>query len=207
MKQLVFATENPGKLREVSTFAANYDIEILSPTQAGLSVEKVEETGTSYQENARLKIEPYLGQGAASKLVICGDDSGMEIEALGGEPGIRTRRWKGYEMTDQEIIDYTLQRLRSETNRRVISRTVLAYTVRGGEAKYVSGELKGRIARHPFNVPGQEGFPFRQLFVVTGNTEVPMWKFDELSLEQRNGKLSHRESAFLKLFHALGWTK
>ena len=146
MKQLVFATENPGKLREVSTFAANYDIEIFSPTQAGLSTEKVEETGNSYQENARLKIEPYLRQEAAKKFVICGDDSGMEIEVLSREPGIYTRRWNGREMSDEEIIKYALDKLKGKKNRKVTSRTVLAYSNKGNPVAYVEGELNGRIA-------------------------------------------------------------
>ncbi|MDO8335435.1 MAG: non-canonical purine NTP pyrophosphatase [Candidatus Saccharibacteria bacterium] len=207
MKQLVFATENPGKLREVRVFAGNYGVEVLSPSNAGLKQHQVEETGTTYEENAKLKVKSCLGQEAAKQLVICGDDSGMEIDALGGEPGIHTRRWLGYEMSDDEIIEHTLKSLSGEKNRKVTSKTVLAYSNHGSPIQFVTGELSGRIAEESFDVPNQEGFPFRQLFIVNANPEIPMWKFDELPLSERNGQLSHREKAFLKLFKELGWAK
>lgn len=207
MRQLVFATENPGKLREVRIFADNYDIAVLSPSQAGLIQEKVNETGNSYQENAKLKVESCLGQEASKQLVICGDDSGMEIDALNGQPGIHTRRWLGYEMSDDEIIEHTLKSLVGEKNRKITSKTVLAYSDHGKPIQFVTGELNGRIAEESFDVPNQEGFPFRQLFIVDADPEIPMWRFDELPLAERNGHLSHREQAFLKLFQALGWDK
>lgn len=207
MKQIVFATENPGKLREVSAFANNYGVQVMSPSQAGLEPSKVDETGSSYEENARLKVESCLGQEAAKQLIICGDDSGMEIDALNGQPGIHTRRWLGYEMSDDEIIEHTLKSLSGENNRKITSKTVLAYSDHGKPIQYVTGELNGRIAGESFDVPNQEGFPFRQLFIVDGDPEIPMWKFDELSLPERKGQLSHREQAFLKLFQSLGWAK
>jgi len=207
VKQLVFATENPGKLREVSVFADNYGVKVLSPSQAGLEQANVEETGSSYEENAKLKVESCLDQEAAKQLIICGDDSGMEIDALNGQPGIHTRRWLGYEMSDDEIIEHTLKSLSGEQNRKVTSKTVLAYSSHGNPIQFVTGELNGRIAKESFDVPNQEGFPFRQLFIVDTEPEIPMWKFDDLPLSERNGHLSHREQAFLKLFQALNWTK
>lgn len=208
MNKLVFATENPGKLREVRVFANNYDVEVLSPSEAGLVQVKVEETGNSYEENARLKVESCLGQEASKQLVICGDDSGMEIEALGGEPGIHTRRWNGSHMSDQEIIEYTLKKLSKETNRSVTARSVIAYSAFGSPIEYAQAVMKGHIIKvvDP-SAPVQEGFPFERLAVVDGDPDIPLWKFGQLSISDRNGRLSHREQAFLKLFQYLNWTK
>lgn len=202
--EIVFATENPAKLREISSFAAHYGVSVKSPSQAGLEPVSVEETGTNYEENARLKVEPYLAQEKAQDLIICGDDSGVEIEALGGEPGIHTRRWKGYRMTDQEIIEYTLERLKGEQNRRMFTQSVVAYSLHGGPIQLVRGHMKGRIVEEiEPGVPEEEGFPFRQLVVVEGDPEIPLWKFDSLTPDERRGQLSHREMAFLALFKKL----
>lgn len=208
MKKLVFATENPGKLQEVGIFAAQYDVEILSPRQAGLEQVGVEETGTTYEENAKLKIEPYLKHPSAKEFVICGDDSGIEIEALNNEPGLHSRRWLGYEMSDEEIINHALERLQGVKDRKVVSKTTLAYSAFGGEIGYTVGELTGQIA--PDRVKEavkSKGLPFRELFIVDTNPPIPLWDFEKLSLAERNGRLSYREAAFLGLFKALGWDK
>lgn len=204
--KIVFATENPGKLREVRQFANEYGVEILSPSQAGLKPESTEETGTSYQENAGLKVKTYLSQTAAKNFIICGDDTGIGIDALDGEPGLHTRRWLGHEMSDDEIVGYTLGRLHTVTEPKRTARfvSVVAYSVHGGPMQYETGELDGRIAVNTLpEVPKQSGFPFRQLFIVTGKTETPLWKFDTLESSKREGLLSHREAAFAKVFGVL----
>ncbi len=208
MNQLVFASENQGKLTEVSKFAAQYDVEVLSPSQAGLTAEKVEETGGTYEENAKLKIQPYLNQKTTNELVICGDDSGIEIEALNNEPGLHSRRWLGYEMSDEEIISYALERLKGIDNRKVVSKTTLAYSAFGSEIKYIAGKLEGEVAPDRIeNAIKVEGLPFRELFIVDADPPIPLWDFERLSLSERKGRLSYREAAFLGLFQALDWTK
>lgn len=202
--EIVFATENPAKLREISAFAKHYDVGVKSPSQAGLKPVSVEETGATYEENARLKIEPYRMQAKAKDLIICGDDSGVEIEALNGEPGIHTRRWIGRRMTDQEIIEYTLERLKGEANRRMFTQSVVAYSLFGQPVEIVRGDMRGRIVEEvEQGVPEEKGFPFRQLVIVAGEPEIPLWQFDSLTPDERGGRLSHREMAFAALFKEL----
>lgn len=202
-KQIVFATENPGKLNEVREFAALYDITILSPSEAGLDPIEVEETGTTYEANARLKVEAYMNQPRAKELIICGDDTGCEIPALNNEPGIHTRRWLGYRMSDDEIIGYVLGRMHGITDRRAVFKVTVAWSEYGGDIKIATGETWGEIAIKPFDgAVKQEGVPFRVIFQV-GNPPIEYWKFHGQSLKERGGKLSHRQAAFKQLFEAL----
>lgn len=204
MKTIVFATENPGKLNEVRQLSAFHGYDILSPSQAGLQPVEVEETGTNYRENARLKVEAYLAQDAAKNLIICGDDTGIEIRALDGEPGLHTRRWLGYRMSDDEIVGYALGRMHDIEDRYAVFKSTVAYSVHGGEIQYVEGELPGTITRLPLkDAPKQEGVPFRRLFILEGERSMPLWQFDQLKISERDGLYSHRETAFLQMFSAL----
>lgn len=203
MKQIVFATENQGKVHEVAIFAEHYGYEILTPSQAGLKPVEVDETGTTYEENARLKVKAYLKQDVAKDLIICGDDTGIEIRALGGEPGLHTRRWLGYRMSDDEVIGYVLGRMHGIEDRRAVFKSTVAYSVFGGEIQIVTGELAGRITSIPMKADVQPGVPFRKLFVIDGEPEIPLWKFDEMPIAKRGGIHSHREKAFLEMFEEL----
>lgn len=202
-REIVFATENPGKLAEIRKFSEQYDIKVLSPSEAGLTPHDVEETGTTYQENAALKVEAYRNQDQAKRLIICADDAGIEIDALGGEPGIHSRRWLGHRMSDDEIVKYATDRLRGVPlkNRTARFLSTVAFSIMGAPVRYVNGEMRGYIreAVDP-NIPPQEGFPFRQLFIVEGDPDIPLWRFDDLDPEERQGLLSHREQALYQLF-------
>lgn len=201
MKKIVFATENPGKLAEMRQFAANFNIEIMSPSEAGFAPVSVDETGTTYRENARLKVEAYVTQDVAKEYIICGDDSGIEIDALDGEPGLHTRRWLGYSMSDDEIVGYALGRMHGINNRSATFKSTVAFSDGAGDIQYVFGEMKATLATTPLaDAPVQEGFPFRRLLIVDGESPIPLWQFDTLALDDRPGKYSHREAAFKALF-------
>ena len=124
--KLVFATENPGKLREINTFAQHFGVEVISPSQAGFEPRDVEETGSTYEENAALKVQAYASQPKGKEFIICGDDAGIEIAALNGEPGLHTRRWLGYKMADQEIACYALGRMHEKNDRRAVFKSTVA---------------------------------------------------------------------------------
>ena len=201
--RIVFATENPGKINEVRKFSEQFGVEILSPSEAGLASREVEETGNDYETNARLKVEAYLDQPVAKNLIIIGDDTGIEIDALGGEPGIHTRRWLGYRMSDDEIVGYAFGRMHGipKEKRTATFRSTVAYSINGGDIHFVTGELPGSITETPMlDAPHQEGVPFRRIFTVTEG-HIPLWQFDETPPDKRS--LSHRESAFKKLFEIL----
>ena len=199
----VFATENPGKLHEIQKLAAEYGIEVLGPSEAGLESTEVDETGATYEENAALKVRSLLGQAVAKEFVIFGDDSGIEIEALDGEPGLHSRRWLGYRMSDDEIIGYALGRMHGIKNRKAKFVSVIAYSVGGQEIQFRRGELQGSLTEVPdINAPNQEGFPFRKIFQVTAERKMMLWEFDNMIAAER-GVLSHREQAVDLMFKSV----
>lgn len=109
-KELLYATTNPGKVAEIRRHLAGHGIIILSPQDLGIKLD-VPETGKNLDENAVIKARAY-GKLAGGRLVMT-DDTGIEIAALNGEPGIRVRYWKDGKtrMGDEEIIEYALQEL------------------------------------------------------------------------------------------------
>ena len=174
-------------------------IAVLSPADVGLSLD-VDETGHTLEENAALKTRAYLDHLGAGYVVV-GDDTGVEIDALDGEPGIHVRRWTGSRMTDEAIIVYCLERMRGipPDQRGAQFRTVFAVGVPGGELALFDGTLRGVIldAADPLRI---EGFPFESIFYV------PEWDklFGEihfLPAEEKAPFVTHRERA---LHHALG---
>src|SRR5688572_5276477 len=105
MKILV-ATKNPGKAREINSFLGN-SFEVVSLDNFP-DAPDVKETGETFEENAVLKAKKYFEW---SGIPTVADDSGLEIDYLVGEPGVLSRRWPGYEATDQELIDMALKKM------------------------------------------------------------------------------------------------
>src|SRR4051812_15283266 len=110
MQKLLIATHNPAKVAELSKGIKHYlnNVEIISLKELHISDEP-EEIGKTFIENSRLKAEYY---GNLAKLPAIADDGGLTIDALNGEPGIQSKRWLGRDATDQELIDYTLQKMK-----------------------------------------------------------------------------------------------
>ena len=194
--QLLYATTNPGKLMEVSKYLAPYRIALVAPTQVGVTID-VEETGHTLEENAALKASTYLK--LLPHMLVMADDTGIEIDALSGEPGIHVRRWqdKTTPMSDHAIIDYCLARLRGVPKplRGAQFRTVIALGVPGGAVELFDGILRGEIAEAPAPLK-YPGFPFETLFYV------PEWgkllgDIHALPVEEKmqQGYLTHRERA------------
>src|SRR3989344_1901983 len=102
MKKILIATKNKGKIAELSSFISKLNFKVLSLKDVGIK-EDVEETATSYEENSKKKALFYAKR---SGLPAISDDGGLEISALGGAPGIKSRRWLGYEAKDKELIEY-----------------------------------------------------------------------------------------------------
>lgn len=195
--RLLYATTNPGKLFEVSKYLAAFGIDLVSPAQAGVTSE-VEETGQTLEENARLKATAYLAR--VSDMIVMADDTGVEIDALHGEPGIHVRRWQDHRtpLSDQAVIDYCMERLRGipRGQRGAQFRTVIALGRPSGTIEFFDGILRGEIVETPapLKLPG---FPFETMLYV------PEWgkllgDIHELSLEARRGYLTHRERAVQK---------
>lgn len=209
MNYLIYATSNPGKLMEMGKHLASLGIKVHSLKDFGIPEFDVPETGTSLGENAEIKVHAYLkalqdrSELKGNKFLVISDDTGLEIDGLGGQPGIRVRRWKGYRMTDQEINDHALSEMKElkGEQRSAKFRTVNAIGVLGEdgvigpEVKFFEGTLTGRILEEPVGqiIPG---FPFERLFFV------PEWGMHLggahlLPQSEKDKLLSHRERAIM----------
>lgn len=196
-EELLYATNNPGKIIEVSKFLEHNGIEVVSPHDLGIDLD-ILETGSSLEENAILKVKGYLE--VSGGRIILADDTGLEIDTLGGQPGIHVRRWKDgkTKMTDEEIIEYCLVQMSGipPEQRGAQFRTVIALGLLNGEVETFDGILRGIILEKPADIR-VEGFPFESLFFV------PEWKIllgelHQLNMAEKGDKLVHREKALQK---------
>jgi XTP/dITP diphosphohydrolase len=197
MREIVYATTNPGKFSEVSKLFSGYGIGIKSASDFDVDID-VEETGSTLEENAILKAEAYL-RTIDSDVIVVSDDTGLEIDALGGEPGIKVRRWKGYKMSDEEIITYTLERLKNipKDKRHAQFRTVIAVATRNLSTQTFSGILPGLIVVKPHEYR-ESGVPFQPLFYSTEYQRM-LYEFRLLTNEEKIVKKinTHRERAVI----------
>ncbi|MBN1190416.1 MAG: XTP/dITP diphosphatase [Dehalococcoidales bacterium] len=188
MTELLLATNNPGKAEEFRSLLAGCGYELVTPAALGLNFE-VDEHGQTYEENARLKALAGLN---ASGLLTLADDSGLEIEALGGEPGIRSSRYAGENTSDKERVDYLLAKLNnvSEDRRKACFRCVIALAWPEGRTDYCEGRCDGTIISTP---RGDAGFGYDPVFYFPelGKTMA------ELPAEIKNS-VSHRGLAARK---------
>jgi XTP/dITP diphosphohydrolase len=194
---LLYATSNQAKLKEVREFLRGTPFRLMSPAELGLSI-TVDETGETLEANATLKARAYLA--AVPDQVVMADDTGLEINALGGEPGVKVRRWKDGRtaMTDEEIIEYCLARMRDVPvgQRQARFRTVIALGFPEGEIELFDGELAGEILTAP-TAERQPGFPFRSLAFI------PQWDQMLGEAEDDGQHKTHRELAVEKAIAAL----
>ena len=188
--KFLLATTNEGKIREYQHLLGKAGVEFVTLADVGIT-EKPEETGETCEENAILKAKFYFEK--SNGMPTLADDGGLEIDVLGGEPGPRSRRWPGHEATDEELVQYTIERMRGiHLEKRTAQLTaVLAVMPRAGEMQTFQGVLKGRIVEEPY-YPIIPGYPFRSLFYELQTGKV----LAELPIEDLpNG---HREQAIAK---------
>ncbi len=206
MRQLFYATTNPGKVGEVRQIMRTLGLDILSPADLNLTFD-VPETGSTLEENALLKARAYLEYLPPDEFVVIADDTGVEIDALGGEPGIHVRRWIGQgRMSDEAIITYCLARLDGVPRERrgAQFRTVIAVGVAPDALSFFEGTLRGVILEqaNPLRIPG---FPFESIFYVP-DWGMLLGQVHQLPAEQKARYLTHRERALrqaLPRIHAL----
>lgn len=186
--RLVIASHNEGKVRELAELFAPYGIDCISAGNLGLP--EPEETGASFAENAAIKAEA-AAQG--SGLPALADDSGLEVAALGGAPGIHSARWGGA----AKDFGLAMTRVHDELERRGASdgganfTCVLALASPNGAVEVFEGKVFGTLAWPP---RGIRGFGYDPIFVPDGYSET----FGEMAPELKN-RLSHRMRAFEKL--------
>lgn len=191
--KLILGTNNQAKVREYRSLLSNLDCQLVTLAEQGISV-AVEEVGDSMEENARLKA---LAIAEKSRLLTLADDSGLEVAALGGEPGRLSARYAGENATDKDRIEYLLNRLDNVPweNRTARFRCVIALATPEGKVELCSGECSGFITFEP---RGEHGFGYDPIFYVPELDKT----MAELPLEQKN-KISHRGQAARKAAQVL----
>jgi XTP/dITP diphosphohydrolase len=187
-KKLLLATNNQGKVREYISLLRGIPYEIVTPAEQGITTE-VDEVGGSFEENARIKATILAKE---SGLLSLADDSGLEVDALGGEPGPRSHRYAGEGATDADRIDYLLARLRDvpDDKRTARFRCVIAIATPDGKVELCSGVCRGIITTTP---RGNNGFGYDPIFYLP----EPGKTMAELPPEEKN-KISHRARAAVK---------
>lgn len=191
--KLLIATRNRGKLRELKTLLAGCPFNLVSLDDVGVA-EDVAETGSTLEKNAILKATTYA---RLSGLPTLADDSGLEVDALGGEPGPLSSRYAGEGATDAQRIAFLLKKLQNipEELWTARFRCVIALAWPSEPVELYTGECHGRITRHP---RGTNGFGYDPVFLLPelGRTMA------ELSAEEKD-RISHRGIAARKAAAAL----
>ncbi|KAA9041332.1 RdgB/HAM1 family non-canonical purine NTP pyrophosphatase [Ginsengibacter hankyongi] len=190
MNTLIFATNNLNKVIEVRSLLGD-SFKILSLSEAGIDID-VPEPFDTLEENAIEKSEViYKLKG----LSCFAEDTGLEVEALNGEPGVKSARYAGDKRSFEDNINKLLDNLKEVTNRKARFRTVICLTV-NGKHNIFEGECKGSIIA---KTRGAGGFGYDPVFIPEGATKT----FAEMSLQEKN-IYSHRKKATEKL---IAWLK
>ncbi|MGI2335691.1 MAG: XTP/dITP diphosphatase [Dehalogenimonas sp.] len=186
--ELLLATNNPGKVKEYTELFTGAGFYLVTPKDKGMEIDPVE-TGQTFAENAVIKAEVLS---AASGLLTLADDSGLEVDALGGAPGVRSARYAGDGATDADRNALLLENMKdiSEPQRTARFRCAIAIAGSGHRTQVVEGVVEGIITDKP---RGSGGFGYDPVFYLPelGCTMA------ELTPEEKNG-LSHRARAAVK---------
>ena len=199
MGRYLLATRSAGKLRELEPLIANAGIEVVTLERAGIPEvpdESAIEAFSTFEENALAKARYFL---RVSGLPTLADDSGLEVDALDGNPGVRSKRWSGrHDLTglalDEANNGELLRALHGATLRRARYVCVAALATADGELTR-RGEVQGEILEHP---RGSGGFGYDPLFFATELAKT----FGEASLIEKE-RVSHRGRAFRELLRAM----
>lgn len=196
-KKLLIATTNQGKLKELKNFLSILPIGTLSLKDVGI-FDDLEEKGLTYKENSTLKALFYAKK---SGLPAISDDGGLEIVALGGAPGVKSRRWVGEDSTDEKIIEY-MKKIAKDlpyNNRKAFFKTIVSLALPNGKVWNVTGEIEGIISKKPY-VKLLKGYPYRSFFYLPKLKKY----YHENELTSEEQKLyNHRYKAVQKLIPIL----
>lgn len=188
--KLILASSNLHKIKEINELTADLNIEILSKDSIGCS-EDIPETGETLQENAILKAE-YVHH--KFNVNCFAEDTGLEVDALNGKPGVHTARYAGEDRSDEKNMQKLLKKLIGKTQRAAQFRTVIALVLDGSFFTF-EGIVRGQIA---YDKKGTKGFGYDPIFIPDGYDK----SFAELDSSIKN-KISHRGKAVKQLIHFL----
>lgn len=195
MQQIIFATGNEGKMKEIRQILANLivnceETQILSMKQAGLAPDIVED-GKSFEENAVIKAKAVAE--LVKDAIVIADDSGLVVDYLNGEPGIYSARYLGEDTPYSVKNAYLIERLKGVEDEKRTARFVcaIAAVLPGGEVLCETADIEGRIGYEP---KGDNGFGYDPIFYVPAYRKTTA----ELSEEEKN-EISHRGKALRAL--------
>lgn len=191
--EILIATKNAGKVRELEKLLEDSGDFRLRSLNEFPDVADVEETGATFAENAVLKARSYA---KLTNLLALADDSGLEVEVLGGAPGVFSARYAGENASDAEKIGKLLNELQEKRNRNARFVCVMALANEKGEIIHLAeGICEGEIA---LNVSGANGFGYDPVFIPEGFGQT----FGELSADVKR-EISHRARAIRKIIRFL----
>ena len=194
--RVLFATGNEGKMREIRSILADTGAEVCSMKEAGVSVDIVED-GTTFEENALIKARAVAAALTETDSVVLADDSGLVIDALGGEPGIYSARYMGEDTSYEEKNTNLIGRLEGVPDEKRTARFVcaIAAVLPDGREYMVQAAIEGRIG---YEQKGEGGFGYDPIFYVPefGKTTA------EMTAEEKN-KVSHRGKALEQMKEVL----
>jgi XTP/dITP diphosphohydrolase len=190
MNKLLIATTNRGKIEQIKPILKDLPIELIFLPDLNLKL-TAEENGKTLEENAVIKANFYSD---LTGLWALADDMGLEIDALGGEPGVKSRRWPGHEASDEELIRLTLKKLKGVPfeKRKASFKSVIAIASPQKENWILKGVSRGYISESPSRIK-IKGLPFACLFFIPKYKKI----FTELSDIEKE-KTGHRIKAIKK---------
>jgi XTP/dITP diphosphohydrolase len=189
--KIILSTRNPSKAEQIQALFKGAPVTVLTLAEAGIEGEGIED-GATLQENA-FKKALFAWEQLSEKTWTMADDTGLFIDALDGQPGVKAARWAGESATTDEITQYTLKRLEGVTDRSATFETVVVVIAPSGDQYFFSGAVRGKLAEAPRTKP-QPKMPYSPLFVPEGYTKA--WA--EMTVEEENA-VSHRGIAFRKV--------
>lgn len=190
MMKLIIASNNKGKIREYKQLLEQFGYDVVSQREAGINIE-VEETGATFAENSALKARAIY---EITKCAVLADDSGLVVDALGGEPGVYSARYGGCD-NDTDRVALILSKMKDvkDDDRTAHFVCTIHFIKPSGEEIAVEGRVYGKIGYEPL---GENGFGYDPIFMYEGKS------FAQVSAETKNS-VSHRANALNKLVREL----
>lgn len=191
--KLLLATKNPGKVVEISKFLKDLNLEIVSLKDLGVK-EDIEENEKTYKANSQKKALFF------SKLTgfpAIGDDGGLEIKALNGEPGVRSRRWLGYHASDEILINHLNKVIKKipKEKRQAKFIDVVSFALPSGKVWSEEGEVRGELVEDP-HLKSLKGYPYRSFFYIP---EIKKFYHESELTPEEERIYNHRYKALVKI--------
>jgi XTP/dITP diphosphohydrolase len=200
VKKILIASTNPGKITEIKIGLKelkNQGIEILTLNDVIVGEKEPQETGATFQDNAFIKAKFYADE---TQLPVISDDGGLVIPYLNNEPGVKSRRWLGYDASDQELVNYTLKRLHGVKlfdRKAYLEACLCFYNPQTNDTVFESEKILGSITETT-TLKIIPGFPYRAILIVDKFKKY----YDELT-EEEHHQINHRLIALKRLVNKI----